>query len=78
MKEQRIKAGDQVSVSLGLGVTNAFVLATFRIGLTEYSTLRMPADGVEHAVGAKCEDRFTVRSDGLQLLALPYRPGLRW
>ncbi len=68
MNEQRIKAGDHVSVSLGRGEVEAFVLATFRVGLTEYATLCIPTEGVEHSSVPECEDRFTVRSDGLRLL----------
>jgi hypothetical protein len=68
MKEQRVKAGDHVSVTLGRGEVAAFVLATFRVGSIEYSTLCIPTQGVEHTSISECEDRFTVRSDGLRLL----------
>ncbi len=67
MKESRVKAGDHVSVSLGRGEVEAFVLATFRVGSIEYATLCIPTQGVEHASISECEDRFTVRSDGLRL-----------
>ncbi len=64
MKTQRVKAGDHVSVTLGRGEVAAFVLATFRVGPIEYSTLCIPAEGVEHSSVSDCEDRFTVRPMG--------------
>jgi hypothetical protein len=68
MSTPLVKAGDHVCVAMGRGEIEAFVLTTFRVGPTEYSTLCVPSNGAHHVSMSDCDDRFTVRSDQLRLL----------
>jgi hypothetical protein len=67
MTTPKVLSGDRVVTRLGVHEVDAFVLSTFYIGKTQYVTLCIPSEGVEHGSIEECSDRFTVRASDVRV-----------